>query len=63
VFERTADGLHGYINGFTGPQYFILRTDKRIAATTGCTSTSIDDGVYLIRAERPTFLVKWKVAG
>ncbi|GIO12907.1 membrane protein [Cohnella xylanilytica] len=60
VIVREHDGLSGYINSFTGPQEFILRTDKKIAEASGCQWSNIDSGVYLIKAQRPVFKVKWR---
>ncbi len=59
VIERSKEGLKGYINRFTGDLYFMLRTDKRIARTENCDVHRIDDGVYLVRAEKETFTIEW----
>jgi hypothetical protein len=63
VIEKNQSGISGYINSFTGPQYFLLRSDKHIASTENCEWSLIDDGAYLIKALRPAFTVKWREAG
>ncbi|CAH1218015.1 hypothetical protein PAECIP111893_04347 [Paenibacillus plantiphilus] len=59
TFDKTPDALKGYINHYTGPQYFILRSDKQIGRTQHCEVSAIDDDVYLIKALNPTFTVEW----
>lgn len=59
VFDKTPAGMKGYINHYTGPQYFILRTDKRIGRAQQCEATAIDENVYLVKALNHTFTLEW----
>ncbi|MBO8164770.1 MAG: DUF2194 domain-containing protein [Brevibacillus sp.] len=59
VFERRPDGLYGYVNHFTGEMYFVMRTEKKLVRTNHCSLLRIDEGVYLVRAERETFSIEW----
>lgn len=59
VFERRPDGLTGYINGFSGPQYFLLRTDRNIVRTKQCEVRRIDQGAFLVRADQEIFSIDW----
>lgn len=56
--EKKGNRILGYMNDFTSDMYFILRTSKKIAETTNCKITSIDEGVYLIRADNPKFEIE-----
>jgi hypothetical protein len=59
VFERRPGGVNGYINGFTGPQYFLLRTDRNIVRTRQCEVRRIEQGAYLVRADHEIFSIDW----
>lgn len=59
VFERRPGGLNGYINGFAGPQYFLLRTDRNIVRTKRCEVRRIEQGAYLVRADHEIFSIDW----
>ncbi len=57
-WEREEDGtLNGTIQPFDGTSYYIFRTEKKINATSGCRSIRIDEGTYLIEAQKSKFSI------
>jgi len=59
VFEYRDNALFGYINHFTGMQYFLLRSDKKVRRLHGCEIQKIDSDVYLIKANQEKFSIEW----
>jgi hypothetical protein len=59
VFEHKPGQLKGYINGFSGEAYLILRTEKKMGRLRGCQVERLDANVYLIRATEETFTIEW----
>lgn len=47
--------LRGEIEGFQGPMYFVLRTDKSIGKLNHCSVSKIDTNAYLVKATDSSF--------
>ncbi|KJR98341.1 MAG: hypothetical protein VR68_10775 [Peptococcaceae bacterium BRH_c4a] len=55
--EYESNGIKGYINGFSGESYFILRTGKKASAGENCSVKSIDKGAYIVCAKKSAFSI------
>jgi hypothetical protein len=56
-FDYRDKEISGYINGYKGEYYFILRSDKTAYPLENCTIEAIDNGVYLVDAKEMTFRI------
>ncbi|OXM86661.1 DUF2194 domain-containing protein [Paenibacillus rigui] len=53
--DHTQDGIKGYVDGFTGDLYYLLRTDKKIKILKDCSVEEVDKGVYVVRVKQNKF--------
>ena len=58
--RRTDERMELYSWGAAGELRFLLRSDKEIERTEGCTAETADDGVYLIRTSESCAYIYWK---
>lgn len=60
VFDYTNNNIKGYLKNSTKNDYFILRTNNKIAKSEGCTYEKIDDNVYLVHSDDVEFSINFK---
>lgn len=60
VFDYKDNGIHGYLNNSTKSDYFILRTNKKIASSNACTFEEIDNNIYLIHSQDVEFSIDFE---
>lgn len=60
IFNYTDSGVNGYLNNSTKSDYFILRTNKKIASSKGCTVEEIDNNIYLIHSQDVEFSIDFE---
>lgn len=60
VFEYTEEGVKGYLKNSTKKDYFILRTNKKISKSKGCTYEKIDENIYLVSSNNVEFSIDLK---
>lgn len=58
--EHSEDKITGYMNNFSEEMFFVLRTDKKMTSTQGCSVEWIDEGVYLVHATKAKFEIGLK---
>lgn len=58
--SKRDNGFEIFCNDFIQEMYFILRTEKKILPQKNYKITNIDNGVYLIHAETPHFIIEFK---
>ncbi|WP_166242812.1 DUF2194 domain-containing protein [Paenibacillus turpanensis] len=56
--EKQNKTIRGTISPFEGKPQFIMRTNRTITHLTGCQVQKIDDGVLLVEALEPNFLIE-----
>ena len=59
-FEETENGIKGYVNGFRGETYLLLRTKREIKEAIHCEVKPIDKGVNLVRVSQEKFEWTWE---
>lgn len=53
-YEKRDGSITIYCDNFIGPVEFILRSEKEISNTENCSAKKIDEGTYLVKAEKST---------
>ncbi|MWC30041.1 DUF2194 domain-containing protein [Paenibacillus sp. MMS18-CY102] len=57
-FQQTADGIQGYINGYTdGDFYYLLRSDKKVTKLEHAEVTRLNGHMYLVKATAKQFKI------
>lgn len=59
-YEINNLSINIYCNNFYDHAYFILRTDKKLGKTEHCRLFNIDNGLYLVKAEKPISKIYYK---
>jgi hypothetical protein len=61
AIKRKADekGIYISASNLTPSQEFILRSEKEVKSTNGCTVTKINASTYLVKAEKAEFSIIW----
>ncbi len=57
-WHREDGKIAGTITPFKGEAYYIMRTDKRITSTLGCSTRLIDEDTYLVTAHKANFEIR-----